>query len=272
MSAASALDRANALERGAATAFDPGLPLAVLGQADATTPNDARTLVPLLQGLILAGHFDQAIAKAHHMAQTNPGAPFAHLLEGDALMAKRQYALAASAYGYANSLASDQSTVLRLVYALAHTGDGRSASYVVEQFRATHPANLPGLALGSAGSMASGRWALATDALEQQRRQTGNGDASLLTNLAWAWFNRGDVLRALSYGRTAYALQPGNANSASTYGLILLQSGKDRSQGLALLEKAASAAPNKPAFRLQLAEAYVMLGRKAAARELLGHL
>ncbi|MBU6206497.1 MAG: tetratricopeptide repeat protein, partial [Alphaproteobacteria bacterium] len=216
-----------------------------------------------------AGNLDDAVGKAHVIAQVNPGVPLAHVIEGDVLLAKGDYRQAVAAYGYANSIAQSEPSVLRLVYALIRAGDMHGAARVVAQFHTDNPTNLAGLELTADLASDNAQWNSAIAALEQIRARLGNSDANLLSSLGWAWYGRGDVPRALRYARAAYALQPENSDVANSYGWILFQSGSDQAGGIALLEKAASLSRDRVGLRVQLAQAYSALGRKVAARAML---
>ena len=102
--------------------------------------------------------------------------------------------------------------------------------------------------------MASGRWQSAIAEFEIIRARTGNRDAALLNNLAWASFKAGETQKASSYAMAAYALMPNNAAVAATRGWILYESG-ERRVSLGLLIKAQKLAPNDAFIRRQLEQA-----------------
>ena len=267
--AATYLDRAAIPAPGASTPFEPDSPLSLLARNDSESPNNAEDAIPFMQGLILSGNLEDALGKAQNLAALNPGVPVAHVLVGDAQMALNHFPQAAVAYRQAAAINLTEPTVMRLINALQRSGDARRAGAVLAHFLAQNPTNLSALNLAANQDIAMGNWRSAIERLEQLRTRTGNNDANLLNSLAWCWLNAGEPERAIPFARAAYALQLGNPAIANTYGWIIFQIGLNRPSGLALLEKAASIAPNTPALRLQLGEAYAILGRKKAARFIL---
>ena len=77
----------------------------------------------------------------------------------------------------------------------------------------------------------------------------------MLNNLAWAYSERGDMGRALPLAQKAWELDKENPATADTLGWLLYKSGKDKAQGLALLEQAARGAPTDKQIRSHLAAA-----------------
>ena len=103
--------------------------------------------------------------------------------------------------------------------------------------------------------------------LEIIRARTGNRDAALLNNLAWASIKAGEAEKALRYARAAYGLMPDNPAVAGTLGWAQHRVGTDRQDAVGMLEKAVRLAPLDPALRFQLAQAYAAAGRIADARK-----
>jgi tetratricopeptide (TPR) repeat protein len=270
--AATYLDRAARRNRGAAKAFDPGFALSLLARNDMDSPNNAESAVPFMQSLILGGHFEDAVGKARNLAALNPGVPLAHVLVGDAELAAGHDAEAADAYQRAASITLTEPIVLRQVSVLLRMGKAGNADAALAHFLDQNPTNQAALSLAAARYSAAGHWPQAIRMLEELRSRTGNSDAELLNSLALAWFNIGNPQRALAYARAAYALQPGNLAVTDTYGRLLFRTSLDKGPGLAMLEKAVSLAPDRPAPRLHLGEAYLLLGRKPAARLILAPL
>ena len=270
VSAAKYLDRAAKPFRAPATPFNPGATITLLARNDNDSPNNAESAVPFIQGLILSGNFDDAIGKAQNLAGLNPGVPLAHVLVGDAQMAAGHAALAVTSYQRAGAITFTEPILLREVNAFYFAGDKRGADAVLRHFLVQNPTNQAALSLAATQEMNAGQWANAIARLEGLRARIGNGDANMLNCLARAWFNVGNPQRALLYARAAYALQPSNAEITNTYGWIVFQTSIDKGAGLALLEKAVSTAPDRPALREQLGEAYRALGRLSDAHRASG--
>jgi cellulose synthase operon protein C len=114
--------------------------------------------------------------------------------------------------------------------------------------------------------MQAGQWDAAIKTLQAVRERIGNRDATILNNLAWAWFMKGDAKRGLAFADAAYRLAPTNPAVANTLGWIRFQSGVDRVGGLQLLEKAVAISPNHPGMRYQLGQAYAKAGKREQAK------
>jgi predicted Zn-dependent protease len=94
------------------------------------------------------------------------------------------------------------------------------------------------------------------------------GEVVALNNLAWLYAQRQDA-RARDLAARAHALAPGDPNVADTYGWILARSG-ETARGIALLRRAAAAAPDSGQIRYHLAAALAGIGEREEARRLLG--
>jgi cellulose synthase operon protein C len=263
------LDRAGKSNRGDAAPFDIPISLPVLARANAENPNNADTAVPYMAQLIASGRAGEALAAAERLADQNPGAPAAHVLIGDSLMAAGRTNDAILAYKNAADIRFSEGTALRLVKALSVAGNDAEALQVLNLFLGQNPRSVPALLLIGDHFMATGQWDKAVATLENVRGRIGNRDASLLSNLSWSYLGKGDKGRAIAYAKAAYAIIPGNAAVANTYGWALFSTGHDKKMGLALLQKAVRQAPDHPGLQLRLGQAYAELGRKDDARRAL---
>ena len=66
---------------------------------------------------------------------------------------------------------------------------------------------------------------------------------------------KGDYARAIPLARRAWELDPNNPVTADTLGWLLYKSGRDKAQGLALIEQAARGAPTDAEIRAHLKDA-----------------
>jgi predicted Zn-dependent protease len=228
-------------------------------------PDDPNATIPLLRGLIDSGQRGAALAQAQDIARRNPGAPAAHLIVGDTLMLLGRPADAVSPYKDAASLRFDEPTMLRLVEALDRSGQRQEAATTLALFLSQNPLNLAALRLSAHWQAAAGDYDAAIDSLEAVRLRTGNRDAALLAELAYAYASAGEADRAARYAEAAYVIAPNNPAVAGAMGWTLAQSG-DGDGGIELLRKAVAMAPRHPLLRWQLAQAYADAGRKAEAR------
>ncbi|MFB0611473.1 tetratricopeptide repeat protein [Aurantiacibacter poecillastricola] len=87
------------------------------------------------------------------------------------------------------------------------------------------------------------RWKAAVEAYEQLRSWTGDTNAMVLNNLAYAKSRTGQSTEALSHALRALELAPDHPSVLDTAGWLLVETGEDRTRGIALLERAAQLAP-----------------------------
>jgi cellulose synthase operon protein C len=241
------LDRVSRADRGLPTPFDLALREGDPVNADVAIPNIAR--------LLSNGNGAAALGLARHLRDANKGAPAAHVVLGDVLMALNQPRDAADAYQAASNIRFSEPTAVRFVAALQASGQPQAAAEVIGLFLAQNPRSVSGLVMASDSFVASGQWSRAIIVLEDLRVRLGNRDASVLAKLGWSWFNAGEPAKAAFFSGKAYALMPSNAAIANSYGRILVETGRDRATGLELLRKAVALAPENAMFRKQLGQA-----------------
>lgn len=104
-------------------------------------------------------------------------------------------------------------------------------------------------------ALREGKWRTAIEAYESLRAWTGDRNVLVLNNLAYATGQAGDSARAIDLARKAQRLAPDNAEVLDTLGWLLWESGVDRSEGLALLQRAARAAPHDGGIQRHLRQA-----------------
>jgi predicted Zn-dependent protease len=192
--------------------------------------------------LLARGAHAEALERARRMQQAMPGSPDVHLLTGDVLAAQRNHAAAAEQYRRAANLAFTETAAVRLIGSLGRAGQLPAADAVLQLFAAQNPRNLSAQLMLAARALSVGEFEEAVARYERLRARIGNGDASLLNNLAWAYAGAGDDDRALLYARRAWALAPANPATAETLGWALYRRG-DVVQGLAMLQAAARGRP-----------------------------
>ena len=268
--AATYFDRAAQPGRGETMPFEMAGDLIRLAKANTGGTDNADTAVPVINKLVLEGRTAEALAIAQKLRAQNPGAPAAYVLVGDALMAQNRVREATIAYRDAASIRFSEPIAMRYVEGLIRAGDTASALRVLDLFLSQNPRSVPGLLLAANHFMETGRWDNAIEILDGLRFRLGNRDATVLSSLGWAWFNKGDAAKATEYSGAAYGMAPANPAFADAYGWILYKTGSNREGGVALLEKAVATAPNHPGLRFHLGQALAGMGRKVEAKEHLG--
>ncbi len=264
--AAQLLDRASSPQLRPSQALVT-VPLAKAAADNASNPLNARTAFPLIAAQIGAGQARAALGHAMEIERRNPGVPAAHILVGDVQGMLGDWQAAVLAYKTAANLDFSEATALRFARALVNVGDVQGAAGVIGLYLSQNPQSIPMRLMLADIHMSSGRWQSAIAELEIVRARTGNRDAALLNNLAWASIKAGQSAQALRYARAAYGLMPNNAAVAGTLGWARHRDGTDRVGAVAMLEKAARLAPLDPSLRFQLAQAYAAAGRKGNARK-----
>ena len=175
------------------------------------------------------------VTRARALATTSPGAPDAHLILGDALMRAGDPTGATAAYRDAANIAFVEPVALRLMEALRAAGRPEDARVTLALFVDQNPQSLPAQRLLANIRLAARDWAGAVAAYDRVRARTGDHDAALLNNSAWARYENGDLRGALADATRAYELAPGNIATADARGWMLLKTGRDRPAALALL-------------------------------------
>jgi tetratricopeptide (TPR) repeat protein len=216
--------------------------------------NDGPAQVRLISALLSRGQNDEALERARRLQAANPGAPEVHILVGDALGVRGDFAAAAGEYRRAANLAFSEAVAMRLIGALQSAGQGAAADDVLSLFVQQNPRSVPALILVAARAMQAEDWPGAIAIYESLRRRLGDNDATILNNLAWAYSQEGDLARAVPLARRAWSLDRDNPATADTLGWLLFKAGR-RVEGLALLERAARGAPSGAQVRRRLAQA-----------------
>ncbi len=205
-----------------------------------------------VRDLLQQGLGQDALTRAQALQAEHPGSADVHLLAGDARAMLGDFTGAARDYRRAADLAFTESTVLRLGEALKRSGQRADAAHVFQRFLARNPDNAAVLTAAGNNALEAADWPRAIRMYERVRRRTGEEDAILLNNLAWAYSEQEDYGRALPLAEKAWSLDQTTAATADTLGWILFKSGTDHARARLLLEQAARAAPSDPRIRSHL--------------------
>jgi tetratricopeptide (TPR) repeat protein len=257
--AARYLARAAEPQRRTATALLDGpiddAQLAALRRKLELSPKDAQLQVQLIRALLGRGLGGEALQRARAMQAGNPGVPDAHVLVGDARGITGDYPGAVEEYRKAANLAFTEPVAMRLIEALRNSGNANGAARVLELYLHQNPQNVPAQLMAANAFLQAKQWDGAIALYERLRKRTGDRDASVLNNLAWAYSEKGDVRRALPIAKKAWELDKKNPATSDTYGWLLFKSGQDKAQGLALIEQASRGAPTDAQIRDHLTAA-----------------
>ena len=187
-------------------------------------------------------------------------------LRGDSLAAINELEAARAAYLRAVEAEATSGNMLKLDRVERQLGQ---AGDRLDRWLEEHPDDLQ-VRFARASYMQGQGEGSAAIAEYEQMLATQSNNPIFLNNLAWLYFEAGDK-RALDTARRAHELAPAQPEIMDTYGWVLLAQGK-REQGLDLLQKAASAAPDNPDIAYHAISALHETGAIAKAREQLAGL
>jgi len=220
-------------------------PVSLIGAADTARrePDNARAVLPYIRLLAAAGELDAAFNEAARLQSSNAGVADAHLIVGDIESARGNLQAAITAYDQARAISFTEPVMLRLVDAIARTGNQKAADETLAAYLAYNPSNLTALRLAGYRNLDAQQWANAIALLERVREKVGYNDSALLANLARAYAGAGKVDKATEYAAIAYRIAPANAMVTKVYADVLKRSGKKpkAARELALKVKAQSA-------------------------------
>ncbi len=202
-------------------------PMSLAGAADEArrNPSSARTVIPYIRLLLAAGEIDAAFTEGSRLQAANPGVADAHILVGDMEMARGNIAAAVTAYDRARSIAFTEPVMLRMVDALAQSGDGKAADEALAAYLTYNPTSLNALRLAGYRSLDAGQWVTAMRLLKHVRSRIGYNDYVLLANLARAYSGAGQHGAAVQAAALAYEIAPASVLTTKTYADILKRSG-----------------------------------------------
>ena len=203
-------------------------PVSMIGAADAARrePGNARAVLPYIRLLAAAGDLDTAFAEAVRLQNGNAGVADAHLVVGDIEAQRGNIPAAIAAYDKARAISFTEPVMLRLVDALARTGNQTAADETLAAYLAYNPTNLAALRLAGYRNLDARQWRNAIVLLERVRARIGYNDSLLLANLARAHAGTGNLDKANEYAAIAYRIAPANAMVVQVYADVVKRSGK----------------------------------------------
>ncbi|MBB6124687.1 tetratricopeptide repeat protein [Sphingobium subterraneum] len=232
-------------------------------------PASAAPNIRYIRALLQAREIQTALARAKDLVRVNMGAPAAHVVLGDCLMAVGRPDEAALVYQRAANIRFTEDVAFRLIDAWRMARRPDLAQQVLSVYLSQNPSSVSAQRLASAYTLGAGEAVRALPLLQGLQQRLGNNDALLMTNLAWAWMDRDDAEQALPYAAHAYRLNRASAVTSDVLGWALFRAREDKIAARDLLEKALAIAPNEPLVQLHLGQVYSSLGETGAARDLL---
>ena len=208
-----------------------------------------------------------ALTRISRAKQAHPRDPAMLVLEGDVMMAMRDFGKAIAAYDAAMALKPSGMIAVR-AYRARQYGKLPEATRPLEAWVAKQPGDSAVRMLLAEAYQQAGDKQRAIAQYEAMQ-SAGEPSAIVLNNLAWLYHDTGDV-RAEPTAKRAYESAPGLAAVADTYGWILVRSGKPK-DAVQLL-KLAAATGKDPSIEYHYAAAVAGAGDTEEGRRLLAQL
>jgi putative PEP-CTERM system TPR-repeat lipoprotein len=204
-----------------------------------------------------------ALLLAYEIQKENPKGPLGYRMEGDALLARKDFLPAAAAFQKAAMLEPSGALFIRIHQAQRGAPGGKASDAALRNWLERHPDDVE-VRLYLADAMSdAGEYRDAVDQYFEVLKRAPKSDQAQ-NNLAWALHSIGDD-RALQYARKAVELSPKNAATVDTLGWILVNQGKPL-EGIPVLLNAVALEAENPEIRFHLAQALLKVGDTARAR------
>ena len=259
------LEDAREVDPAQLTMLDEREDAGLLGLAASRNPQDARSVIPFVRTLINQGNFDQALAEAERLADSNSGVPDAHVLVGDVQLLSNRPQAALEAYERAAVIRYSEPVLRRMVVVLKQVGRGDDAERVLLRFVGFNPANVAASHMLANVYIDYRNWPAAVAVLTALEKRVGPNNPAMLNDLALAQLRVGATSAAHQSARLSYLVQPSNALSTHIYGLTSSETASHDRLAVELLEKAQAMRPENPWLDYHLARAYVAVGAKGKA-------
>ena len=250
-------------------AQDLGSARASLNKALALKPDYLEAEILLASLDVGAGHFGEALNIAKQIQKQQAGSASGFVLQGDILMAQKQFVPALRAYEKALAINNSGLIAVKVHQGLSASVNANEANARLDRWLKDQPDNVTARAYLAAAYLRAGS---NKQAIEQYQLllQTDPKNILALNDLAWLYQQENDP-RALATAEQAYQLKPDSPHIMDTLGWILAEQGKT-ADGLGLLQKAAEKAPESTAIRYHWAATLAKSGDRARARAELADL
>jgi putative PEP-CTERM system TPR-repeat lipoprotein len=240
-----------------------------LNRALALRPDywDAEMLLVSLE--LNAGRHAEAVKVARQMQKQRPDSASGFMLQGDALMAQKQYGPALDAYQKALAINRTGLIAVKVHQALSASGRAQEADRRLIAWLKDQPADVGARTYLAETYIKGGH---NKEAIEQYELvlQMDPKNVRALNDLAWVYQQEKDP-RSLATAEQAYQLSPENAQIMDTLGWILVERG-EAVRGAELLKKAVEKAPASTSIRYHWAAALAKSGDVTRARQELADL
>lgn len=235
-----------------------------LRTANKEAPEDRKILESLGKVQVNMGRNADALATARRLEKQFPESPVGPTLQGDILMAQRNYAQALKTYQAALKLEASSELTIKTYMAETRAGGAAAGRKRLEAWIAERPDDLAARGYLGDSFLQAGEHAQAIKQYELIVQRAPN-DLMVQNNLANAYHAVKDK-RALDVAERAYKLRPDNPLIADTLAWILFETNGDLRRSQQLLEGAAEKAPKVATIRYHLAAVLAKAGDREQAR------
>jgi putative PEP-CTERM system TPR-repeat lipoprotein len=242
---------------------DPESARASLNEALALKPDHLPAEMALASLDLAAGNYAVALKIAQRIQKQYPNATAGFGVQGDVLMAQKQFKSALRAYEKAWRIDQNGLLATKVHQALSGAGDVANADKRLLQWLAAQPSDVGARTYLAAAYLRAGH---NKQAIEQYQLvlKTEPKNIVALNDLAWVYQQEKDP-RALATAELGYQLQPNNPRILDTLGWILVDRGQP-ARAVELLQRAVETDSSSAEVRYHLAAALAKNGDKARAR------
>jgi len=236
---------------------------ASLNRALALKPDYLPAEILLASIEIDTGRYGEALKITQRIQRQHPQAASGFALQGNVLLAQKQFLPALKAYERAFEINRSGLLVVQMHKARSAAGRSQEADAKLRDWLEEQPNDVAARTYLAAIYLKAGQHKLA---IEQYQRllQADAKSFRALNDLAWLYQKEKDP-RAVTIAEQGYQLYPDNPDITDTLGWILLEQGEN-SRALELLRKAAEKVPQSTEIRYHLAVALAKSGDNARAR------
>lgn len=237
-----------------------------LRKALALKPDFTDAQITLVELELRAERYTEAMSIVQQVRKQSNKSALGFVLEGDVLVAQKQFVQAAKAYDAAYRIGKTGAVVMKSHSALMQAGKSDDADSRLMQWLKDSPDDLDVRQYAADASLDNGNFKSAIEQYEWLLTKSPKNSPAL-NNLAWAYYKVKDP-RALETAERALSLKPDSPAFMDTLGWILVEQGKT-THGVEMLRKAVAAAPKDHEIRYHYIQALVKSGDKGQAISLL---
>lgn len=226
--------------------------------------SEAALLLDLIELDAKAKKFDVAMKHAERLGASYPDSSAGEVTKANIYLEQGENDKAIALYKKLEAEGKGTTqTVINLHRAYGAKGQPEAGYAELEKWLETHPGDVIARNVLGSAYISAGKY---DDAIRHYEtlNQNNKGDALVLNNLAWLYFQKGEA-KALPLAEEAHKRAPQSPEIMDTYAWIQVNNGAVQ-EGLELLKKAVILRPGSPDIRYHLAAAMAKAGQKSEAR------